>query len=336
MQPQVFAFAKIDNDENESGAARHAVYNEIRAGKSRFGMWDQECSLKERYHGANAFLLRIQKGDWIVHVNSPEYGHCVAVQAVGEYQFDEGIEVSWGDGRDFNNFIPVDPASVVEFERNDPNILPSINLAPRRRAQRVLCVKDFLDSLKNVREQRFHQYDEGLKGLVHIRAKMASDVLPKITELIHQMNRSKEFEKFLHKVFGKIPNVKSVMNGFHWGSDFGADLIVDCENPLIKESYSTRLVVQAKSYENDHYDLHAVDQLKEAIAKFSADGGLLITTAKSTEELEDKVLKVSEEIGKPIDIMAGADVAKFVLKHAPHLLLDLRSEERQKGSGFRF
>lgn len=314
MNPQVFAFAKIDDE-----AARRKVYAEIKKGKSRFGMWDQKESLRDAYYGANAFLLRIQKDDWVVHVNSPEYGRCVAVQVTGEYQFDDGIHVDWG--RDFNNFIPVNPKSVVEFDRNDANVLPSVNLAPRKRGQRVLAVEDFLQSLDNLREKRFTEYDEGVKGLAHLKSKMNSEIFPKITKIIQQMNRSKEFENFLQKIFETMPNVLSIQNGFGWKSDQGADLIVEFQNPIVGVNLATKLIIQAKSYEGSHYDLNAVDQIKEGIAAFKADGGLLITTAESTEALEDKVRKSSEEIGKTIDVLAGADVAKFVLTHAPQLLI---------------
>ena len=44
MTSQVFAFAKID-DEN----ARLKIYEEIKNGKSRFGMWEQQKSLKEEW-----------------------------------------------------------------------------------------------------------------------------------------------------------------------------------------------------------------------------------------------------------------------------------------------
>jgi hypothetical protein len=314
MNPQIFAFAKIDDE-----AARQTVYAEIKNGKSRFGVWDQKCSLRDEYYGANAFLLRIQKDDWIVHVNNPEYGRCVAVQVTGEYRFDDGIPVKWG--RDFNNYIPVNPESAVEFDRNDPNVLPSVNLAPRKRGQRILAVEDFLQSLDNLRQKRYTEYDEGIKGLAHIKSKMSSVIFPQITQIIQQMNRSKEFENFLHKIFGSMPNVLSIQNGFGWRSDQGADLIVEFQNPIVGVNLTTRLIIQAKSFEGSHYDLNAVDQIKEGIAAFKADGGLLITTAESTEELEDKVRKTSEEIGKTIDVLAGADVAKFVLTHAPQLLI---------------
>lgn len=137
MSTQVFAFAKVDDDE-----ARKRVYHQIREGKSRFGMWEQKKSLKEEYYGKNDFLLRIHQGDWIVHVNCPEFDKCVAVQAIGEYEFDEGIECSWG--KDFCNYIPIDSTTIVEFDRkNDPNVRPSVNLRPMRRGQRILQVEDF-------------------------------------------------------------------------------------------------------------------------------------------------------------------------------------------------
>ncbi|MAS95566.1 MAG: restriction endonuclease [Verrucomicrobiales bacterium] len=314
MLPQVYAFAKITDDD-----ARRKVYNEISNGRSRFGMWDQDISLRDEYYGPNDFLLRITSGDWIVHVNSPEWGQCVAVQAVGEYQFDDGIECSWG--RDFHNFIPVDPDSIIEFDRNDPNVIPSVNLAPLRRGQRVLQVEDFIRTLDNLRTTRFEETDSGLKGLVHLKEKMEEDFLPRVTEQIHRMNRSKEFERFLHRVFDSIPNVVSIQNGFGWGTDHGADLIVEFQNPIVGVSLTSKLVVQAKSYEGDHYDLGAVDQLIEGIKKYDADGGLLITTAQKTESLEDRMQQAAEETGKQFDLMAGNDVARFVIRHAPELLI---------------
>jgi hypothetical protein len=316
MQPQVFAFAKIDDD-----AARQQVYEEIKNGKSRFGMWDQEVSLREEYHGRNGILLRIQPGDWIVHVNSPHYGHCVAVQATGEYAFDEGIECN--TGRDFANYIPVDPKTILEFNRSDPNILPSVNLAPMRRAQRVLQVEDFLRSLENFRASIHNGDAYDSRGVIHLREKIKEEMLPRITELIHQMNRSKEFERFLHRIFESMPSVESIQNGFGWRTDHGADLIVSFHNPLVGVSLSSRLVVQAKSYEGDHYDLKAIDQLVEGIEKYNADGGLLITTAEKTESLEDYVRQKVEETGKIIDVIAGADVARFVIRYAPDMLVGI-------------
>lgn len=313
MQPQIYTFAKINDPE-----ARNLVYQEINKGKSRFGMWEQEDSLKRKWNGQNAFLLRIKKDDWIVHVNMPEYGQCVAAKVIGEYEFDEGLKCKWG--RDFNNYIPIDPSSIIEFNRNDSNILPSVNLSPRRRAQRVLQVEDFLESLENLKNNHLSNVSKFDSSLIHLQKKVKT-LLPEITPAIHKMNRSKDFERFLHRIFDKMPNTISIQNGFGWKTDYGADLIVDFENPIIGVNVRTRLIVQAKSYEGAHYDKHAIDQIIAGIEKFKGDAGLLITTATETEELEEYVREKSNELDKTIDVIAGPEVAKFVIRHAPEFLI---------------
>ena len=310
---QIYAFAKIDNDD-----ARKQVYEAIKEGKSRFGMWDQKVSLKEKYHGKNGFLLRIKKEDWIVHVNSPSYGKCVAVKVSGEYDFDDGIVCEWH--KDFKNYIPVDLSSIVEFDRKDKNVLPSVNLAPMRRGQRICQVEDFLKSIENLKSKKYSNESEDLSGVIHLKNKVEK-LLPKLTESIHEMNKSKKLEIFLHKIFDSMPNVLSKQNGFGWKSDHGADLIIEFTNPFIGINITTKLVIQVKSYEGDHNDLSAVEQIVEGIKHFDADGGLLITTGNTTEGLEDEIRKKSEEINKTIDLIAGADVARFVLRYAPEVLM---------------
>lgn len=313
MAIQVYAFAKIDDQD-----ARLKVYEEIRKGKSRFGMWEQSASLKEQWFGKNAFLLRIKEGDWIVHVNMPSYGKCVAVKTIGEYGFDEGIKCNWGN--DFNNFVPVDPQTMIEFNRNNPNVLPTVNLAPRRRAQRVLEVADFLTSIDNLKDGKFDSTTKQDKSITHLQDKITK-LLPQITSHIQEMNRSKEFERFLHRIFSSMPNTISIQNGFGWRTDNGADLIVEFDNPIIGVNVTTKLVVQAKSYSGKHFDTNAIDQIVEGIGKYDADAGLLITTANETEVLEEYLRKKTEEIGKTIDVIAGNEVAKFVLRYAPELLI---------------
>ena len=90
---------------------------------------------------------------------------------------------------------------------------------------------------------------------------------------------------------------------------------------IIGVSLTSKIIVQAKSYEGDHYDLTAVSQIEEGIAKYNADGGLLITTAEKTEQLEDRVREAFEKTGKVIDIIAGSDVARFIIRYAPELLI---------------
>ena len=135
------------------------------------------------------------------------------------------------------------------------------------------------------------------------------------------MNKGKEFENFLYEVFEKIPNANPIKNGSGWKSDHGADLIVEFENPIIGVNARTKLIVQAKSYEGQHFDTKAIDQIIEGIKEYDGDAGLLITTAEETEEIEKYIMEKSEEIDKTIDLIAGENVARFVLRYAPDLVL---------------
>ena len=312
MTSQVFAFARIEDDD-----ARKLVYNEIHKGRSRFCMWGQTKSLKDEYFGKNRLLLEIHKGDWIVHINMPEYGKCVAVQTAGEYQFDNGLSCDWGT--DFNNIIPNEPSTIVEFDRNNINVLPSVRLRPLKRIERVYQADDFFESLDNLKKNKINPHPAESRSSIHLKNRL-SKLLPEITKAIHEMNRGKEFEIFLDKIFSSLPNVKSTPNGFGWKTDNGADLLVEFWNPIFGIDLTTKLVVQAKSYEGQQFDLSGVDQVVEGIKKFEADGGLLITTADKTPSLEDYIQKQSDELKKPIYLIAGIEVAEFVLKHAPEML----------------
>lgn len=320
MKTQVFAFAQVTDPKD-----RAKVYEEILNGKSRFGMWEQKKSLKEEWYGKNMSLLKIKKDDWIVHVNMPTYGKCVVVKVREPYAFDGGLflEHRPEDCKvDFNNVFEVDKTSVIEFYRNNPNVLPSVNLAPRRRIQRVLQVNDFLESMENLKKHTYDSVTKTDRSIVHLKAKV-DKILPQITKEINRMNRSKDFELFLDKVFNNILNTTSLKNGFGWRSDNGADLIIEIENPLYGTNlnFSNKVVVQAKSYSGEHFDKHAIDQIVNGINYYKADAGLLITTANSTDELEEYIIQKSEEIEKTIDVISGIDVSKFVLKHAPELIL---------------
>ena len=122
-------------------------------GISRFG-WSSEdennLKLEDNWsdeHSRQLFLLQIKQGDWIVHINTPEWGKCIAGIVASEYDFDEGIECA--HGIDFRHRLSLDPDTVIEFERRDPNVLSSVNLCPMYRYQRVYAVRDFLHSIEN-------------------------------------------------------------------------------------------------------------------------------------------------------------------------------------------
>jgi len=319
---QVWAFNKVPDE-----YARKLVYESILKGKSRFG-WSQEddhnLKLTDRptdWDSRQQFLLRVQKEDWIVHINTPEYGQCIAARVISEYEFDEGVQCDWGP--DFRHNFSIDVESIVEFDRNDSNVLPSVNLRPIQRQQRIYAVDDFLTSLQNIKNNSVHLAKGQERSEFHLKRK-TNQYLAELTKVIQDMHRGKDLEIFLAKVFKRLPGVVEVKeNGFGWGTDHGADLIVTTQSSVANLMFENRIVVQIKSYAGDHYDLGAVDQVRAAIEEYGATAGIIVTTAKSTEQLEDRVQEVSYEIDKQISLLAGEDVAKFVLKHAPELIFNL-------------
>ncbi|HRZ28183.1 MAG TPA: restriction endonuclease [Spirochaetota bacterium] len=320
----VWAFNKVDDEK-----ARNLLYQSIKSGKSRFG-WSQkdECNLKlknnwSEWHSRQLFLLEIKPGDWIVHINTPQRGSCIAAKVISDYEFDEGLQCEWGP--DFRHCFEIDISSIIEFKRNDPNVLPTVNLNPRSRYQRVYAVEDFLKSIENLKNKTVSLRNGESKHEYHLKNK-TDKYLSEITNLVHEMHKSKNLERFLAKVFKKVPGVIDVNeNGFGWGTDFGADLIVTMVSVLGNLEFENKIIVQVKSYEDEHHDLEAVQQIKTGIEKYTGTAGLLITTGKKTESLENKLQEVSDELNKPIDLLSGEDVARFIIKHAPEYLFNLDS-----------
>lgn len=317
----IWAFNQVDDAE-----AKRKVYASIKNGISRFG-WSQEDNhnLKgdvwSNWHSRQLFLLEIKIGDWIVHINTPSYGKCIAAEVISEYNFDDGLQFNgWVD---FRHSFKIDTESIVEFDRIDENILPTVNLRPRYRYHRIYAVTDFLQSIENIKNKNINLNKGESKEIYHLKDK-TEKYLVEITKLLHSTHHSKNLERFMASVFRKLPNVINVNeNGFGWKTDDGADLIITIKTSIGNLDFDTNVVVQIKSFEGEHYDLTAVEQIENAIAKFGAHAGIIITTAKKTENLEKEVQKISDKINKPIDILAGEDVARFVIKHASDLIFKL-------------
>ena len=314
----VWAFNKVDDD------ARELVYQSIKNGVSRFG-WSQrdEHNLKLKdnwssWHSKQLFLLQIKKGDWIVHINTPVWGKCIAAKVKKEYDFDEGLKCSFS--YDFRHCFSIEKETVIEFDRRDDNVLPSVNLRPRGRYQRVYAEEDFKKSISHLKNKKINLSDTESKGEFYLKKKTES-FLDEITKSIHSMNKGKDLERFLAKVFREIDGVVDVNeNGFGWKTDNGADLIVTTNNSIGNLVFENKIIIQIKSFEGNHNSLQAVSQVREGIEKYAANAGMIITTGNSTEQLENEIQRVSEEINCPIDLLAGDDVARFVIKHASQLI----------------
>ena len=319
---QIWAFRP---PKGKDEAAKKLLYKSIKEdGKSRFG-WSyyDENNLKgdtwSEWHSKQIFLLGVKEGDLIVHIDLSPKGQCVAAEVVKPYAFDEGLSCSWRhetETPDFRHCFEIDKESIIEFDRRDPRIIPSVNLTPRRRFHRVKKIAEFNQSMRYLKEGIDPEKVNHLKNKVQ-----DEEFLEKISTIIQEMNRGKKLESFLAEVFEKVPGVEHVeRNGFGFGTDHGADLIIDMCTEL---GHQHLVIVQVKSYEGTLVDPKAVEQVKEGIKFYKGTAGMVITTAKISEKLEEKEQEVFKEIKIPIDLYDGTELAKFVIKYAPELLFYL-------------
>ena len=181
------------------------VYQSVLQGRSRFG-WSyvptadlrtlEERSLSDMTEqekdcfGKAHFLLQIKPGDWIVHINIPSWGRCVAAKVLDSYKFDPDSPTG-----DFRHFLPVDPKTVIEFDRNSPNVLPLISrrLKLMGRFWRIHYLSEFLESLENVREDKVTITGDITKQIFYLRSQL-NDHLREITEKIQKTHFGKDLE----------------------------------------------------------------------------------------------------------------------------------------------
>lgn len=316
----VFAYKGEPND----------IYDSIKSGISRFGWsWHSGDNLLEdndpprKPHG---FLLRIQKGDWVVHINMPTWGRCTAAKVIAPYSFDQGIKVDYSDsGIDYRHCIGIDKESIIEFDRNDPRVFPHT----RRRLKlqggwwQIHDSENFFQSLKNLRTLSAKDLVRGERSnLYHLRTEIKYD---EIAIAIHKTHPGKDLEALVCEVFENVHGVERIKpNGSGWKGDYGADVIITYETGLpIGELREVKtLVVQVKSYEWKMDSEHAIEQVGTALNTFNADAGLIISTAPATPKFVKKLNELSARVQKPIGLLAGADFARFVMQFASDLLID--------------
>ncbi|WP_151089030.1 restriction endonuclease [Hymenobacter baengnokdamensis] len=317
------------------------VHKSLKKGISRFGwsyihrcdllqlndlFWTELNDEQTECFKKASFLLDVEPGDWVVHINVPQYGKCTAAKVARGYRFDSAPN----EVDDFRHTLQIDLGTLIEFDRNDANILPIISsrLKLQGRFWRINQLAAFEKSIQNLRTGAVILKSDERAETYHLRDSLVP-LLKDFTSKIQLNNPSHSFEAFLAEIFRRIPGVTNVNeHGRHkgFGTDNGADLIVSYDTglPITGLQKAATLVIQAKSYTDIHWETNAVDQLEEAMATFNADSGLLITTAQASEHLIAAFDKISTQLlekGKTVSLISGDDVARFALKFGADLLL---------------
>lgn len=258
------------------------------------------------------FLLDLRQGDYVVYINLPEPGKCTLARVTAPYFW------KWdGEGSDFNHRFYVDPNSVLDFDRNDAIVQRSLSarLKLQTRYWRIYLHKEF--------ERLVEALKEGKGGTPSTKEtrldSLRETIKPSLAEITNQVQHNyprKDLEELIAEVFRNIPGVKEVKEQGGSG-ERGADLIVTYESgmPIPELQGQHTCVVQVKSYKNEQWDTHAVEQIRKALKHWDADAGLIVSTASSgTTALDDALDQLREETGKPVGLLIGEDLAAFVLR----------------------
>ena len=256
------------------------------------------------------FLLNIRPGDYVIHVNVPEWGEVTAGRVTEGYFFQKELPAGHKDGR---HCLKVE--DVFTFNRNDSRVHPMVSRRLKLRGAhwQMYCENEFFDSLARVKSSS--------DNTASFMDKELHSVFSSFAETIQRNHPGKSLEGFIAKVFRNVPGVIDVKeNGSGFKSDHGADLIVRYNNGIADFGSEEIMVVQIKSYEGEIWNTEAADQIQTALSYFGASSGAVITTAKSTPAIEEAIASAEQEADKPIYLMACEDLARFVLTYGMDLL----------------
>ena len=248
----------------------------------------------------------------VVYINVPEWGKCTLAEVTGPYE--------WRfDDCDFNHRFPVSAKTVREFDRNDAMVHPALSrrLKLQGRWWTIYTEAEF--------NQLLNALDEGTPPGPSTPETNLKHLLQELTKAIHHTHPEKNLENFVERIFKKIPGIISVRPQ-RGRADHGADLLVDFESgPVPGLVRQETLVIQVKSWEGEHINPSAVNDIKRAFEYYEKDEnvsmGLIVSTAtKAGDKLTSELDKLQEDTGKPVALLIGTELAKFVLKYAGDIL----------------
>ena len=264
---------------------------------------------KDRYLG---FLLELGAGDWIVYVNLPSYGRCIAARVTGDYYWDAA------NHGDCNHCLPVDTNSIVEFDRNDARVHPALSarLKLQGRSWRITVPNEFRSSLATVQNDSETQERRVDHGIGFWLQEIDGDLV-RITRALQSSHPNYDLEKLLEAAFRRLDRVIEVERR-GGASDHGADLLVTFRGSSLIPSLERPevCVVQVKSYTGTHSDVQAVHDIERAFEHYpEATQGLIVSTAeRTTAEFDAALDNLVTRSGKSVAILVGKDVALFVIE----------------------
>lgn len=273
----------------------HEVYAKKKNGKplsaAQTLAWGNRRMLAETWNG-------LKPGDVIIAPNLPEYGRWTLLRVTGPYRYEHG-EGSTRPNDDYGHILPVEsiggePTGGKLVSINPRNELVDARLrGTMRTMHRIWGIDRLGDAVEKlvvaaergddltVGQTKSERNDDFLDSIQDVLGEAASAKL-------ETKYRGAEFEHLLVHLFESRYGANSVE---HLGgpAEHGADLIVKTTGLFGLEF---RIAIQAKQYAGTLGDLHALEQLREAIDYHKVQAAVLLTTADRTSEAFDEAHRV--------------------------------------------
>jgi len=260
-------------------------------------------------------LLFLDRGDYVVYVNVPEWGQCTLAEVTGKYYW------RWADN-DLNHRFPVDRESVRSFDRNDAMVPPALRarLKLRGRCCRVHAEEEFRRLAEALRR--------GVRPAPLTRAHNPYNLtdetqpfLPIVSDKIRHLGPRSDLETLVEQVFRRVPGVRSVTRRAAVRGR-GADLVVELEVGSIAQLVQT-LVVQVRPDAGALGQLFAADDIRQALGAYGADMALIVCPAEDRDPaVESELDRLREDTMKPVALLLGDELAAFLVRHDSALLLE--------------
>lgn len=274
------------------------------------------------YWNKAKFLLNIKPGDWVVHINLPKKGYCIAAKVVGKYEFDE-YETKC---RDYKHILTIDISSLIKFDRNDAAILPKISSQLKLRGSSWMLsdTQSFLESIKNIKLNLAPRKRDSNDKILYLQ-KSVEPLFTAITEKINCYYPKDKLRFLIATVMEKIPNLFSVeikYDGTFFLNNGEIYVTTQIINPVTGTIKKELLLVLINLYENELFETSIKNQIEEAIDIYKIDAVMIVDINNKTPNLKENLNQLSTEINKPINLLAGNDVTKFIVKHYPEIIFD--------------
>ena len=297
----------------------------------------EDFSARERIAWRNRAMLGarggIQIGDVVLLPNLPSRGEFILVEVAGPYRF-EPLKLS-GDAdvnrlrQDYGHILEVkklDELRPIPFRDDLVHAELRSSLTCR---SRMWSLADYGPNIEELLVAPTTARAWDLKGsFSKLLDRALQDVYEpleaKIDTLLQQSFSAAEFEvPCLLLLRSLFPGAEVAHTS--GPSEHGADLVVTWEDPLADSSSSDdlsfRAVFQVKNWRGQAHDLHAIDQLVEAIRHYGGDylvGGAYLLTLCDGEvpELRAKREAKSREMRTPIHFIGRKRMLNLMREYA--------------------